>query len=710
MIDRRSDNAGRYRLGVDVGGTHTDLCLFDTRESKVQTYKVPSTPDDFCRGITEGIAALLAQAQIAPADVGYLAQGSTVATNAMIQRGGGRIGLLTTAGFRDLLEIRRQNRPLDQLYNFFFERAPAPIPRHRRLEVRERILASGEVWQPLDEESAIIAIRRLAELGVDAIAVCLLNSYLDPRHEIRLVELIQEHAPHLAVCASHEVLREFREFERLSTTVTNAWLLRPVSQYLARLSRSVSDLGITVPPFVMQGNGGLLSAEAAARQPVNLLVSGPSAGVMGAVFSARAAGFENILTFDMGGTSSDVAIVKGGVPTIRTDTELAGYPVRIPMLDIKFIGAGGGSVAWIDDGGSLKVGPKSMGADPGPACYLQGGTAATVTDANVVLGYLHPEKLLGGRKKIDRDAACEAIDRNIARPLGLDLWRAAHGILTIVNNSMIGALKLVSVERGYDPRDFALLAFGGAGPLHATALARELGIKDVIIPERPGILCALGLLTVDRRYDMVRTFITSLRETSVGNLNAIWEELDAQADAWLEQENVPAAQRILERKVDARYRGQNYELTLPGSAGRWDEKTMADLEQRFHEAHERTYGFRSQKAVVQLVNFRTVAHGIMPKPKMTQKPPGSADIKAAQIAERTVSWNPSEPPVATPVYARDLLAPGQTVAGPAILEQMDATTVIGPGDQAIVDSYSNIIIRAADVLAGRKPDIANGGN
>jgi len=688
---------GRYRLGVDVGGTHTDLCLFDEENGTVLIYKVPSTPDDFCRGIASGITALLAEADIQPAYVGYLAQGSTVATNVMIQGGGGRIGLLTTGGFRDLLELRRQNRPLDQLYNFFFERSPVPIPRHRRLEVKERILADGEILTPLDETAAEAAIDRLVELGVDAIAICLVNSYVNPIHEMRLVDLVRRRAPHLAVCASCEVLREFREFERLSTTVTNTWLLRPVSQYLERLSKTVAELGIAVPAYVMQGNGGLLSPESAARQPVNLLLSGPSAGVMGAVFCARSAGYENILTFDMGGTSSDVAIVEGGVPTARTDTELSGYPVRVPMLDIKFIGAGGGSVAWIDEGGALKVGPQSMGADPGPACYCQGGKEATVTDANVVLGYLHPEYLLGGRKKIDRAAACEAIERNIARPLGIDLWRAAHGILTIVNNSMIGALKLVSVERGYDPRDFALLAFGGAGPLHATALARELGIKDIIIPDRPGILCAMGLLTVDRRFDVVRTAISSLEDTSPDAVNEIWKELDAQAIAWLNQEEVPANQRRLERAVDARYRGQNYELTLAGAAGRWSQETLSDFIKRFHELHDRTYGFHSEHAVVQFINFRTIAYGVMPKPTVTRKRKSTGDIAAAKTGVRPVSWSPRDGLVETPVYARHKLKIGQVVTGPAILEQMDATTILGPGERATVDGYSNLIVNAAGV-------------
>ena len=692
-IRKAAVNGSRYRLGVDVGGTHTDLCLFDEGDGTVTTYKVPSTPDDFCRGIAGGICSLLAEKGIPPSAVGYLAQGSTVATNAMIQGAGGRIGLLTTAGFRDLLEIRRQNRPLDQLYNFFFQRSPVPIPRHRRLEVTERILADGEIWTPLDEAAAALAIDRLVELGVDGIAICLVNSYVDPRHEIRLVEMVKERAPALEVCASHEVLREFREFERLSTTVINTWLLRPVSQYLERLSHTVAELGIPVPAYVMQGNGGLLSPESAARQPVNLLVSGPSAGVMGAIYCAKSAGFGNILTFDMGGTSSDVSIVEKGAPTSRTDMELSEYPVRVTMLDIKFIGAGGGSVAWIDEGGALKVGPKSMGADPGPACYGHGGQLATVTDANVALGYLHPEYLLGGRKKIDRDAACEAIERTIAKPLGIDMRRAAHGILTIVNNNMIGALKLVSVERGYDPRDFALLAFGGAGPLHATALARELGIRDVIIPDRPGILCAMGLLTVDRRFDVVRTAISLLPETSAGDINAIWKDLDAQAIAWLDEERVPRAQRRLERVVDARYLGQNYELTLPGDPGRWTAATLEKFSQRFHELHDRTYGFHSTHAVVQFINFRTIAYGVMPKPEMVRKRKSAGSIAAAKIGDRRVSWDPAKAVVTTPVYERHKLKAGQTVNGPAILEQMDATTVLAPGERATVDGYGNLIVK-----------------
>ena len=338
-----------------------------------------------------------------------------------------------------------------------------------------------------------------------------------------------------------------------------------------------------------------------------------------------------------------------------------------------------------------------MGADPGPACYCQGGTSATVTDANVVLGYLHPEHLLGGRKKINREAACEAIERKIARPLGIDLWKAAHGILTIVNNSMIGALKLVSVERGYDPRDFALLAFGGAGPLHATALARELGIKDIIVPDRPGILCAMGLLTVDRRFDVVRTAITSLQEASSEVINTIWAELDAQAVAWLDQEEVPPGQRRLERAIDARYRGQNYELTLSGATGRWNHETLLEFTKRFHDLHDRTYGFHSKHAVVQFINFRAIAYGVMPKPTVSRQKNVGGDIATARIGERQVSWDPGAPLLSTPVYARHQLKPGQTIVGPAILEQMDATTVLGPGERATVDGYSNLIVNPSTI-------------
>ena len=695
MTSRSNDGAvasARFRLGVDVGGTFTDLCLFDDAEHTLRTYKLPSTPDDFCRGITDGIAAILKEATLSPSELGYLVHGTTVATNAMIQRVGGRVGLLTTAGFRDLLEIRRQNRPYNELYNFFYVKAPTPIPRHRRLEVPERILANGDIWLPLDEVAAASAIDRLVALGVETIAICLVNSYVDPRHEMRLVELVKERAPGLEVSASFEVLREFREFERLSTTVTNAWLQRPVGRYMQRLEQRIAEEGIGTAPFVMQGNGGVMSVDAAARGPVNLLVSGPSAGLMGAIFTARAAGFENILTFDMGGTSTDVSLVQGGKANLRTDNEVAGYPVRVPMLDIKFIGAGGGSVAWINEGGALKVGPRSMGADPGPACYLGGGTEATVTDAHVVVGNLDPERLLAGRKTIDRKAACEAVQRNVAEPLGLSLAAAAHGVLKIVNTNMVGALKLVSVEQGYDPRDFALVAFGGAGPLHATAVARQLGIKTVIIPESPGILCALGLLTVDRRHDVVRTAITAVRGADAGALNTIWADLDGQALRWLEQEGVSRESQLLHRTVDARYKGQNYELTLPAPAGNWTQESLAEIERLFHEEHERIYSFHSSKAAVQLVNFRTVAQGIMPKPTMVSRKAQGRKLADAQVATREVMRTGSGGAEPTPVYARTRLDPGHVVHGPAIVEQMDTTTVIAPGERAEVDGYLNLII------------------
>ncbi|MCC6531152.1 MAG: hydantoinase/oxoprolinase family protein [Burkholderiales bacterium] len=684
--------AARYRLGIDVGGTFTDLCLFDEAQGTLRTYKVASTPDDFCHGIVDGVRALLAEARLPAAALGYLVHGTTVATNAMIQRSGGRVGLLTTAGFRDLLEIRRQSRPHDELYNLFFVKAPTPIPRHLRLEVPERILADGSIWLPLDEAATIRAIEELVALRVETIAICLLNSYVDARHEQRLVELVREHAPGVDVSASYQVLREFREFERLSTTVVNAWLQRPVGHYLQRLESRIAEERIKTAPFVMQGNGGIMSVEAAVRGPVNLLVSGPSAGLMGAIYTARAAGFDNLLTFDMGGTSTDVSLVQRGAPIVRTDNEVAGYPVRVPMLDIKFIGAGGGSVAWINEGGALKVGPRSTGAHPGPACYAQGGREATVTDANVTLGFLHPERLLGGRKAIDRTLACDAIMANVARPLGLDLSTAAHGIRTIVNTNMVGALKLVSVEQGYDPRDFALVAFGGAGPLHASAVARELGMRTVIVPESPGILCALGLLTVDRRFDIVRTAVMAIREATVTTINDIWNELDGEATRWLEGEGVPVECRGLVRIVDARYRGQNYELALPVSLGIWTDATLANIERHFHEEHERIYGFHSEKAAVQMVNFRTVAQGIMPKPSMARRAASNSTLRDAQIGVRSVSWEAERAPAATPVYARERLAPGHELIGPAIAEQMDTTIVIAPGEHARVDDYLNLVI------------------
>lgn len=688
-----SSQAPRFRLGVDVGGTFTDLSIFDERSGEVAVYKTPSTPADPSRGIAEGIQALLAARGVAAGALSYLGHGTTVATNAMLEGRLARVGLITTRGFRDLLEIRRQKRPA--LYDLFFDQPTPLVRRHLRLEVTERLDAQGRVVHPLAEDEARAAVARLVAAGVDAIAVCYLYSFLEPRHERRTVEIVRELAPGLPTWASHEVLPEFREFERLSTTVTSAALGPVVGRYLGNFARRSRALGVAVRPYVAQSNGGIMSVEVARRRPANLLLSGPSAGVMGAVYVAGLAGFGDVITFDMGGTSTDVCLVEGGAPRVSTEREVAGYPVRVPMIDVHSIGAGGGSIAAIDSGGRLTVGPRSAGAVPGPACYGLGGTEPTVSDANVVLGRLNPERILGGRMAIDAAAARAAVRRRVAEPLELSLDEAALGIVALVDAGMVLATRRVSVERGYDPRDFTLVAFGGAGPLHAGAIARELSVPRVLVPEAPGILCALGLLATDLRTDYVRTVLLTVGRLEVAEVNDHWAALEQQARDWLAQEAIPPGRQVLQRSADVRYARQNYELAVPAPAGRWTEATVAALAARFHAEHERAYGYRAPEEIVQVINLRVTAYGRTPHVALRRHEPAGRALHAAQVAERPVLWARGEARRPTAIYARELLEPGHAFVGPAIVEQIDSTCLVAPGQRARVDAYRNLVVEEA---------------
>ena len=681
-----------YRLGIDVGGTFTDLSIFDELSGEMAVYKTPSTPADQSMGIAEGIAALLRQAGVRPNQLGYLGHGSTVATNAMLEGRLARTGLITTDGFRDLLEIRRQKRPA--LYDLFFDKPEPLVPRHLRLEVVERVGADGSVVRPLDEVGARDAVRALVGAGVEAIAICFLYSFLNRSHERRVVEIVKEEAPGLPVWASHEVLPEFREFERLSTTVANASLGPVVNRYLGNFASRVSELGTRTAPYIVQSNGGVMSVATARQRPASMLLSGPSGGVMGAVYVAGLAGIQNIITLDMGGTSTDVSLVEGGAPKVATDKEIAGYPVRVPMIDVNSIGAGGGSIGWIDPGGALKVGPRSAGAVPGPACYRRGGELPTVSDANVLTGRLNPERILGGRMEIDAEAARKAIETHVGHPLGLSDLDAALGMLTIVDANMVLATRMGSVERGYDPREFTLVAFGGAGPLHAVSVAAELGLRRVLIPEAPGILCALGLLVTDMRADYVRTALMLAREADPEGVTAIWAELETRASGWLDEEGIEPGKRVLERTVDMRYQGQNYELPVAAPSGAWGAAAQKQLESAFHAVHERAYGYAAPEEPVQLVNFRVTAFGLTPHIRLRRQESDSdcPDPAGAIVGYREVHWVRGGGVEPTPIVDRARLRPGHELLGPAIVEQLDSTTLIGPGQHARLDEYRNLHI------------------
>ncbi|AIJ22284.1 hydantoinase/oxoprolinase family protein [Amycolatopsis methanolica] len=674
------------RIGVDTGGTFTDVCAFDEQTGRLYVRKVSSTPDDPGRAIVTGVSQLLAEIGGRDlGDVGYFAHGTTVGTNALLTERGGRTGLLTTAGFRDLLELGRGRRP--SLYDLQADKPAALVPRDQRLEVDERVRHDGRVERALDQDQVRALARELREQNVEAVAVCFLYSFVDPAHERTAERILAEELPGVHVSVSSAVLPEFREYERLSTVVVNAYLGPVVARYLAKLRTRLGELGLRATPHVTQSNGGIIPFETAERMPSRMVLSGPSTGVVGAAEIARAAGYPDIITFDVGGTSSDVSLVQDGVPKSSSGTEIDGRPVRAPMLDIHTVGAGGGSIAWIDAGGALKVGPGSAGADPGPACYGR-GTEPTVTDANVVLRVLNPEYLLDGQMKIDAEAARRAVS-TVAGPLGMDVLDAAQGIVRVITANMARAIRVISVQRGYDPRDYVLVPFGGAGPLHAVRLARELGMRTVLVPETPGAQCAAGLLMTDIRADFLRTHISPPDETTVAG---VFAELEAEATAWLVEENVPAERRRVERFAEMRYAGQNHELPVAVPEGGITADTVAQLTKRFAAEHERMYGYSSAEDEVQVVTFRLRAIGEVARAELHRAPLGDADASAAIRATREVYLPESGGFTECPVYDRRLLEPGHRVDGPAVVEQMDTTTLLLPGDVAVVDELRNLVV------------------
>ena len=676
------------RLGVDVGGTFTDVALWDETSRRLAVLKLPSVPHDPAEGILAGIRGITEQAGVRADSLAFVAHGTTVATNALLEGKGARTALLTTRGFRDLLEIARQKRPA--LYDLQADKPSPLVPRDLRFEVRERLLADGSVLEKLRVGDVEAALAALGSCDPEAIAVCFLYSFLDPTHERQVAARIRDRLPLCHVSLSSEVSPEFREYERLSTTVLNAYLGPLISRYLGRFDRAVRELGIPRAPYINQSNGGIISVAAAARHPVRTLLSGPSAGVMGAAWAARDSGFASLITFDMGGTSTDVARVEHGQPIIAGERSVAGYSVRIPTLEIETVGAGGGSLAWVDSGGALKVGPESAGAHPGPACYGRGGNRPTVTDANVVLGRLSATHLLDGRMPLRRELAAAAIE-DLARELSLSPVDAARGILSVVQTNMLGAIRVVSVRKGYDPRAYTMVAFGGAGPLHAAALARDLGVRQVLVPAAPGILCALGLLIEPLRLDLVRTRVQPLEALRERDVERLFEELEAEASAWLDEESVPPPRRRLVRAFDMRYLGQNFELTVLEPPGR---PSLGSLGGAFLGEHERVYGYSAPDEPVQVVAFRLTALGEpepLALPPLPRAPRPEPD--AARAGERAVYFDEAGGFVPTPIYRRERLLDGYRIAGPAVVEQMDATTVILPGQVAVVDERANLLIR-----------------
>ncbi len=681
-----------WRIGVDSGGTFTDVCLFEDESGRVEVWKVSSTPDDPSRGIAQGVEEGTARVGAAAADVAYFGHGTTVGTNALIQHRGVRTGLITTDGFRDLLEIGRQKRP--ELYDLQADKPEVLVARDLRLEVPERVRADGTVEVALDEAALREAARTLRAAGVEAVAVSFLYGFVRPEHEVTARRILDEELPGVFSCTGHEVAPEFREYERMSTAVVNSYLGPVMQGYIRRLADRLRGLGLRAAPHLTQSNGGVIGFEQAARLPVRTVLSGPSTGVVAAQAVGRMAGIPDLITFDMGGTSTDVALLAGGQCRLASEAVVHGYPIKAPMLDIHTVGAGGGSVAYVDAGGLLKVGPRSAGAFPGPVCYGHGATEPAVTDANVVLGTLNPTHLLAGRMAVRRDLARDAI-AGLAERLGLDVMGTAQGILSVVTANMARAIRVISVQRGHDPRDYALMAFGGAGPLHAARLARELDITRILVPRNPGILCAMGLLLTDLRADFATTRLHPLSAAALPAVEEAFAALAAQADGWFEQEHIAPADRRLARTADMRYAGQNYELPIPLPEGPVTAATLDALAEGFAAAHKRQYGFVAEGEVVQLVTFRVEATGLVRKAAFRPRPEGPADAAEAVTGRRDV-WMPEAGGlVSCPVYDRERLQPGHRFPGPAIVEQMDTTTVVLPGMTARVDPFLNLVLEDA---------------
>jgi N-methylhydantoinase A len=678
-------------IGVDVGGTFTDFAVSNSEGNQWVLHKVPSTPGEPDKAIVDGIKDLLASHGIEPGDIVRLGHGTTVGTNALIQRRVGKVAVVTSQGFRDLLEIGRQIRP--KVYDMHQDFPKPLVPRWRRHEVPERMRADGVVHTALDEDAVRDVARAIAGEGIDCVAVCFLHSHAFPAHEERAATLLREIlGDDVSVMTSSAVYPEFREYERFSTTVLNAALLTVMGAYLDRLTRAVSELGISAEPTVSQSSGGLMSVDYSRRYPIRSALSGPAAGVLGAAYRAKATGEANVITLDIGGTSADVSLLADGEASTVHSRRLAGFPLRLPALDVNAVGAGGGSIAWIDRDGLLKVGPHSAGALPGPACYGHGGEAATVTDANVLLGRLPSGSLLDGRMAIRRELAEAAIDR-LAESLAMSRQDTALGIVQVACAVIVKAIRAISVERGHDPSDFALFAFGGAGPLHANDVARDLGIKRIVIPPNPGILCAEGLLGSDLVADLVQPSLAAFAADAPDLLNTARAALRERAEAWFAAESVEPADRRAAWSVDLRYAGQNFELSVPFEDVDFDPARASAARRQFDMSHEHAYGFAQPEEPVEIVGMRVKLTGVLAKPPL---PKAGAAAAAAPVGARRVAFAKDDWRE-TPVYRRGDLTVGAELTGPAVIEQMDSMLLLFPDDRARTDEWGNLVID----LAGR---------
>ena len=699
----------RFRVGTDIGGTFTDI-VFLSDDGKLFTKKVSSSVDDYARAVVQGLQEVFAEQAVEPAAVEEVLHATTVASNAILEFKGAKTGLITTRGFRDILELRRLRMP--RLYDLEWEKPPPIVERYLRMEVTERLDEKGNVEIPLDEAEVERALDRLLAEGIEALAVCLLHSYVNPVHEKRIRDIVAERAPDLLVSISSDVLPEIKEYERTSTTVINAYVLPIVREYCSHLRADLDRIGVTAPLHLMQSNGGLTTAEAASEMPVHVIESGPAAGVVGAQALAHKMKLPKIITFDMGGTTAKASIIENGEVTRATEYSVgagimigsrlltgAGYMLKVPAIDLAEVGAGGGSLVWIDPAGSLQVGPSSAGAVPGPVCYDIGGDEPTVTDANVVLGYLNSEYLVGGALKINAKKARDVFEEKIARPMGLSVEHAALGTHKIAASNMIRAIKAVSSERGRDVREYALFAFGGNGPLFAAVTAESLHMTRIVVPPSPGVFSSFGLLYSDIEHHYSRTFWRVIRETDPADIAEALAAMEAQALAELKPQGFTGPRAKVDRAACMRYKGQSFELTVPIADGPVSAKSLGVLEEAFGREHEYTYGHRAgPDEPVEIVNLQVIGRGIPEKPRV----PDRIHVNSASAVappKRTAYFGPEAGWIEVPVLARSDLENSRE--GPYIVEEYDATCIIPAGARGVLDDFGNIVI---DLHAAESPN------
>ncbi|WP_433632653.1 hydantoinase/oxoprolinase family protein [Halomicrococcus sp. NG-SE-24] len=673
------------RVGVDIGGTFTDIVT--VQNGTVRVSKTSSTPDAPERGVLDGLEKASEREEWAFESIGFLGHGTTVATNAVLEGEWADTALVTTEGFRDVVEIGRQNRP--DIYDFQTEKPAQIVPRDRRFEVTERLDERGAVLTDLDEESIRAVADQLRRVETESVAISLLYAFENDDHERRVRDVLQSEGVDASYSLSSDVLPEIREYERTLATAMNAALKPVMDQYIGNLGAEIGERGVDTDLKIMQSNGGIIAADVAREQPVRTLLSGPAAGVQGATAIAERCDIGDVITMDMGGTSCDVSLVEDGTPIISTDVEIGEYPVGVPMVDVHTIGSGGGSIAWIDKGDALRVGPQSAGADPGPICYGRGGTDPTITDAQLLLGRLNPDKFLSGELDVEVDDVHRIVEREIAEPLGQSVEEAAQGIVDVANANIQRALRVVSVERGHDPREFGLVAFGGAGPLHACEIARDLEIPRVIVPRTAGVLSALGLLTSDMIYDYSTSRVRRLSAVDPAELAETFAGFEQEGRGRLDEAAVPDDQMRFERSLDLRYVGQSFELSVPIPEGDLNEESIETIEERFHERHEQRYGHAYPEEPIELVTIRLRSRGVIEPPALTaDRASGSADDALHETRDVVFDGESIE----TSIYNGTRLPPDSEFDGPAIVEGAESTTVVPPEQRARVDEYGNLIV------------------